>query len=279
MKTVDCYNCGEEKTKFYTEENGFALVKCDSCGLLYVKQRPDDMEISHAHKQGIHSGEKELDVKARFNRGKIQQYLEVLDDLFIGNFGKINTWLDIGCGHGEFIIAVQKYSSGKIEIKGTEPNEYKQEMARKKGLNVTCFDISSHNEKYDAISLLNVYSHLTNPPDFIDSLKMLLTPGGELVLQTGDTADLDSKDHVRPFYLPDHLSFASEKIVTGILEKKGFDILKIKKYPFMRFNLKNTVKEFTKVFIPKYNSRIKYYFKIKNYPDTDMYIRAKLKSR
>ena len=35
----------------------------------------------------------------------------------------------------------------------------------------------------------------------------------------------------RPFYLPDHLSFASESIIIRILERLGFEILSVKKYP------------------------------------------------
>lgn len=278
METIDCYNCESKNHSFYAEENGFSLVKCESCGLLYIKSRPESSLISQAHKQGKHStGDKVLDVAARFNRSKITQYMKVLDDLFSGDITGIKTWLDIGCGHGEFIIAVNKYSSDRINIKGTEPCERKQESARKRGLNVNFFDIDTHRDKYDIISLLNVYSHLTSPPAFLDSLKKLLSPGGELILQTGDTAYLAAEDHIRPFYLPDHLSFASEKIVVGLLKSKDFEIIGIKKYPFMQFTLKNTVKELAKVIIPRYSSRIQYLFKMKNYPPTDMFIRARLK--
>ena len=73
----------------------------------------------------------------------------------------------VGCGQGEFIAAVQKYDKG-VTVKGTEPNIHKQEMARKKGLNVFFFDIESHEEKYDVISMLNVYSHLPDPPAFLE---------------------------------------------------------------------------------------------------------------
>jgi hypothetical protein len=32
-------------------------------------------------------------------------------------------------------------------------------------------------------------------------------------------------------YLPDHLSFANEDIVTGLLRRKGFRIVAVRKYP------------------------------------------------
>ena len=124
-------------------------------------------------------------------------------------------------------MAIQKYSSQNIEIQGTEPNIHKQESAKQRGLNVDYFDLESHKKKYDVISMLNVYSHLPDPPKFLESLKNLLNSRGELILETGDTASLSAKDHYRPFYLPDHLSFASESIVVNILESLNFEILNV----------------------------------------------------
>jgi SAM-dependent methyltransferase len=277
MKISNCYYCGSEQHTFYAEENGFSLVKCDTCGLLFLEERPDNHTITQAHQQGKHGGLKELDATGIFIPDKIPQYIKVLENLFKGDLGNIKTWVDIGCGHGEFIAAVQEYTSGGVVVKGTEPNVHKQESARNRGLNVDYFDIESHEEKYDVISMLNVYSHLPDPPMFIKSLKKLLNPGGELILETGDTACLSAGDHYRPFYLPDHLSFASESIVTGILERLGFEILSISKYPFKRFEIRSIARELVKAVLPQYKSGIQYYLKWKIYSRTDMFIRASLK--
>ncbi|CAN1208624.1 Methyltransferase type 12 [Tumidithrix helvetica PCC 7403] len=278
MKISECYNCGSRQHTFYAEENGFSLVKCDQCGLLFVENRPDDREISQAHKQGKHVGVKEFDVTGRFRPSKIPQYLKVLENLFKGDLGSKKTWLDIGCGHGEFMTAVQKYSSGKVTVKGTEPNVHKQESAISRGLNVSYFDIESHEERYDVISMLNVYSHLPDPPTFLRSVKKLLNPGGELILETGDAAGFSANDQPRPFCLPDHLSFASEDILIGILARLDFEILRINKYSFMQFDLNSMARELVKAILPQYKSRIGYYLKWKMYAQTDMFIRARIKS-
>lgn len=270
-----CYNCGNNQHTFYTKENGVSLVKCSGCGLLYVRDRPSDDQISEAAKQGTHRGIKELDVTGHFRNYKIPKYLDVLEDIFDSNFGNAQTWLDVGCGHGEFIMAIQKYCKGSIKVCGSEPNIKKQESARKRGLNVGYFELESHSQKYDIISLLNVYSHLPDPPKFLEALKKLLIPGGEIVLQTGDAAHFSAKDQVAPLNLPDHLSFASEKIVVDILERLDFEILKIKKYPSLDRNLSSFAREIIKLFLPKYKSRIKY-FALKKYSQNNMYIRARL---
>ena len=279
MERTNCYNCNTEECTFYAEENGLSLVKCSACGLLYIQDRPDDKEISQAHKQGKHTtGLKDLEVTGVFNAGTIQTYLDVLEDLFKGELGNKRAWLDVGCGHGEFIVAVQQYSEGKIDVRGTEPNIHKQRSAIERGLNVSYFDVEAHGQKYDVISLLNVYSHLPDPPAFLESLKKLLNPGGEIILQTGDTADFAAKEHYRPFYLPDHLSFASERIVTDILKRLGFEILKVSKYPRTSFSPKAIVKEIVKAVLPQYQSKILGYAKWRRYLPTNMYVRAITKS-
>ncbi len=277
MKITKCYFCGSEQHTYYAEENGFHLVKCDICGLLFVEDRPNESEITQAHRQGVHRGLNSFNVTGAFNPNKVSAYLKILEDIFKGDLGNKKNWLDVGCGHGEFMAAIQMYGSAGLVVKGSEPNVHKQESARKRGLNVSYFEIESHEEKYDVISMLNVYSHLPDPPTFLNLLKKILKPQGELILETGDTAGLSAKDHYRPFYLPDHLSFAAERII-AILERLDFEILTIKKYLFMSFNLKSIGKELIKVILPNYKSGLKYYLNRKKYSQTDMFIRARLKS-
>ncbi len=275
MKILNCYNCDSIENTFYAEENGFILVKCSTCGLLFVKDRPDNDKISESAKQGRHHGVKEIDVTGHFRKWKNTKYLKVLEDLFEGDIGSFKIWLDVGCGHGEFIKAVQEYSKGRIKVKGTEPNIKKQQSARNRGFDVGYIELESHRMKYDIVSLLNVYSHLPDPPKFLKSIKNLIIPNGEIILQTGDTAHIAAKDHTKPFFLPDHLSFASEQIVINILERLGFQILCIKKYPFLEHSIQSYARELVKLLLPQYKSKIRF-VNLKKYGHTDMYIRAKL---
>lgn len=286
-REMHCYNCLSREAVFYAAENGFSLVKCQDCGLIYMQNTPSYLEMNEAHKQGKHKGLKERNVTGVFQERKIPRYINVLNDLYGTLDGNISSWLDVGCGHGEFIIALDRFSKHTISISGTEPNIYKQESARLRGMNVSYFELATHDRRYDAISLLNVYSHLPDPPVFLMTIKNLLNRKGEVIIETGDTAELNAEDHYRPFYLPNHVSFASEKIVTSILRRLGFRILEIKKYPYPNlkvphFSFKQTLKELPKLLLPRYHSAIPeylHYFRYKRlYSQTDMYIRAKIES-
>ena len=99
----------------------------------------------------MHGGLKEFNITGKFSQSKTPFYLKVLEDIFKGDLKDKKTWLVIGCGHGEFLVAVQRYSSGEISTKGSEPNFQKQESSRKRGLNVDFFKTVLHEEKYDVI--------------------------------------------------------------------------------------------------------------------------------
>lgn len=275
MQSVDCYNCRDNNSEPYAVENGFHLVKCRDCGLLYVNPRPEEDEIEEALRFGMHKGEQTLETTGWYHPERVSEYIQTLRSVFPGGLpNDIHTWLDIGCGQGEFLTAIQEFAGDRVTAVGIEPNKHKQLAARKRGLNVQFFDLSNHQGKYDAVSVLNVFSHLPDPPTTLRQWKSLVKPGGILLLQTGDTANLTAEVHYRPFYLPDHLSFASEAIVSVILSNLGLRIEAVKKFPFIRPSAIALLRETVKLFWPKKSSKIRYLFRSRKYI-TDMYVLAR----
>lgn len=277
MENVHCYSCGSNNASDFALENGFSLVKCTSCGLLYVNPRPNAEEVDQAHKLGQHRGAELIQTTGYYDFSKVSSYTQTLKEIFKdSSVLKGKRWLDIGCGYGEFLQALNKFSSNGVIVKGVEPNVKKAAAARKNGLDVGYFDLAEHREKYDYISILNVYSHLPDPLKIIGEWKTLLLPGGQLILETGDTADLSCDEHPKPFYLPDHLSFASEGIVTNILEKSGFEVLGIYKYPEVRETPMAIFREALKALIPGKKSKLWRMIR-GDLKTVDMYVHAKLK--
>ena len=97
------------------------------------------------------------------------------------------------------------------------------------------------------LSMLNVYSHIYDPVNFIKKLRRLLKPNGEIFIETSDTVNLTAKQHYKPFYLPDHLSFASEKILKDIFNRNGFRFILIKT-PLVKVVLYKFFKELVSFF-------------------------------
>jgi len=223
---VSCYQCGSRSTRPYAEENGFSLVKCRGCGLLYVNPRPSDEEVSEAARTGLHQGATAFERIGEFDERKIRTYLDVLGRLFRDRKDLGPRWLDIGCGHGEFLVALQRYAGLDQTLLGIEPSKPKRDSARSRGLNVVDETFRAEPAAFDGISLLNVYSHLPDPVSALKDWTAWLKPGGQLLLQTGDSCHLPARYHHKPFELPDHLSFSNERLVSQVLERVGLRVVR-----------------------------------------------------
>ena len=278
MIEVDCYICQSSNYEHYDSENGHNIVKCSDCGLLFLNPRPGLDQIDEASKSGMHRGDKLLKVTGKFKEFLKEIYLSRLNDFnyaIMFSQKKKYTWLDIGCGHGEFVEALSNFGGENIDIIGLEPNVRKLEGARERGLDVKFFDLTTHQDKYDVISALNVYSHLPNPPKDIARWCDMLNEGGELLLQTGDSANIPAKDHHKPYSLPDHLSFTSKKLLIELLENLGMEVIQVQNYrlgQYPIFSVLELVKEVARFFLPGHVATFKFNPK---YPDCDMRIIAR----
>ena len=267
---VTCYNCKSADYSLYAEENGYRLVKCSNCGLLYVNPRPGREQMTQATMSGLHQGDKTINVTEVFKPEKVAHYLTILSGFYSPVEKEASRlWMDVGCGNGEFLLALSKFFSN-IDARGIEPNVHKQQIAKGKGLQVDFYDLDAAGETYDCISILNVYSHLPDPVEAFAKWNKLLKPGGELIIETGDTAHLSYEEHHKPLYLPDHLSFANEQIVTSILQRTGYEVVKINKYRY-HWGMLATIKDNILYLMGKK----KYRFSTFNKNPTDMWIRAR----
>ena len=280
MKLINviCYYCGSSRSSLFDTENGFNLVKCGSCGLLYVNPRPSDEDISKGAETGLHWGEQTLDLTGIFQDEQVNRFGDIINKFYGKKKPKKNSlWLDIGCGHGEFLYALNQNFGNEIKLKGCEPNLEKVKSAVSKGLDVESFYPDEHNMTYDYVSMLNVYSHLSNPLNSLNNWKKLVKPGGEILIETGDTTDLTKDTIAKPYYLPDHLSFATKDIVVDILKRVGFEIIKIHYFRHqgipelniinVPYEIKETIKGKKKI--------VEFKKFTKKYSHRDMWIRAK----
>jgi SAM-dependent methyltransferase len=245
---LPCYVCGSSESRPCASENGYQAVRCRDCGLVYVSPRPALESISRAAQTGLHAGEQELAVTGEYAKTKVALYLRRLADLYGPGYfhGAGERWLDVGSGFGELLEALGQASGGTLRARGLEPNETKSASARERGLAVTFVELSELGERFHFISLLNVFSHLPDPPVTLARLRELLEPGGELLLQTGNFAELERSEIPVSLDLPDHLSFANERLLVRLLERAGFAVVGSRSYPMFpgkqssRFGIKRT---------------------------------------
>lgn len=256
---VPCYFCGSIHHASYLEENGFPLVKCQRCGLLYVTPRPVARELPAATLLGL--GDADRRGSRRFDSARVASLTATVDELFStsgpsGMLPSTVTWLDLGCGHGELLSAVGNVFGDRVVLSGLEPDMNKAAEARRRGFDVTYFDPAGHGARYDVVSAFDLFTRQPNPRVGLGEWTELLNPGGLFILRTSATADLPSFDHPRPLGLPTTLSVPTADIVTSILADIGLRVEQILHRPIIDWNRALVAREMVNAVVPGRRSRL-----------------------
>lgn len=247
VEVVRCPLCGGDSSDTWASENKYTVVRCQVCEILYVNPRPNLASISSATQIGVH-GEEAGDLNVVYKRvpGKVNYYARVLRSMYADRISESVEWLDIGAGYGEFVESVEK-AIPNARAFGIEPMRPKAEAAFRRGLKIRTGFIDEVVDRYDVVSIINVFSHIPDFRSFLASMMKVLKPGGEVFIETGNAADIgDRRYYPYELQLPDHLVFAGERHVTRFLEESGFMVLAVERHRtddgFIRL-AKNVVKK------------------------------------
>ncbi|WP_340318040.1 class I SAM-dependent methyltransferase [Rhizorhabdus argentea] len=225
MEIIDCPLCGDDRNAPWGSENGYRAVKCSACALVFVNPRPSEETLTEATRLGAHKTDGgNLKVTYRPNWRKTKRYHADIRRAFSREIDEARPlkWLDIGAGYGEFVSALGDILPRGSTVKGVEPMEHKTAAAKSMGLDVSTTRLSDINEKFDVISLMNVFSHIPDFRSFLDEVDGLLNPGGTIFLQTGNGGELaDRSDYPDLLLLPDHLVFAGVDHIKRFLGEKS----------------------------------------------------------
>lgn len=149
---------------------------------------------------------------------------ELLNNLFglvFKDYNNNRLILEIGCGTGYQILALQKW--GRVE--GLDINSQAIAVAKKNGLNVYLGDIENmeiSKDNYEAICLFDVLEHLKDDISVIQKAYVSLKKEGTLFL-TVPAFDFMFSDHDRAM---EHFRRYDRKEILQILTDNGFKIIK-----------------------------------------------------
>lgn len=152
----------------------------------------------------------------------------------------VNTFLEIGCGEGNFSLLVKNTHSA--EVWGIEANENAASIAREK---LDCL-VSGTIEKninllpdtfFDCIAMNDVIEHLVSPWEVLEQLKEKLSPGGVIVLSIPnfrfwknlrEIVVRGEWNYVESGILDrTHLRFFTYKSILKMMKDLGFEIVTI----------------------------------------------------
>ncbi len=133
--------------------------------------------------------------------------------------------LDVGCGAGDWLIAMQDF---KWRVKGVDFDSRAVAVASSRGLEVDCGSLEEQcypDASYDAITLNHVIEHLPNPLGTLRECYRILKPDGRLMLYTPNSESLGHLifgRHWRGLESPRHLFLFRPDAMREILSQAGF---------------------------------------------------------
>jgi SAM-dependent methyltransferase len=219
---VACNRCGRDDAATAAVQNGYRVVRCRGCGLVYVNPRPapGSLPALYSDYHARDGGD-----EASWNRLMDANFRESarLLDAARGGWGP-GRLLDVGCGYGGF---VRRMLERGWEAEGIDPSPATVSAAARGGLPVRLGTLEEASGKYDAVTLFYVLEHLPDPAAALRKLATLLAPGGTLLVRVPHTAPIVRA--LRPFGLdgtlfdpPYHLYDFPPAVLGDMLREAGF---------------------------------------------------------
>ncbi len=224
--TKECIICGN--VLHYSHIKG--LVTCDQCGFITMDRNLSENEIKKMYSSNYYNGEEYADYLSdkQVLQKNFKERLKSINK-YLNNTHKKNLF-EIGCAYGFFLeIAASHFQEvSGIDI-SSDAVQYAKDVLK---LNVFSGDFLSFNtkESYDIICMWDTIEHLSNPELYIQKVYQLLRPGGILCITTGDIGSLNARFRGRKWrqiHPPTHIHYFSSKTLSMLLEKEGFNVLKI----------------------------------------------------
>jgi SAM-dependent methyltransferase len=143
----------------------------------------------------------------------------------IPHFRQDGVLLDIGCGRGEFLRAMQALG---WQVLGVESDPEAARLAHQWGFPVQTVSFEEAEfpwESVDHITMNHVIEHVYDPMAVLRKCSRILKPGGTMALYTPNTNSLGHRQfqsHWRPLEAPRHLYCFSPTTMRACLARCGF---------------------------------------------------------
>lgn len=155
----------------------YKIEKCSNCSFSFANPQVE----------GTKSFYDWITVQNNYYPSSRWEYSEVKKQ--IESNSQTATVFDVGCGDGKFFDILAKDNFSKISFSGLDLTNESITKCNLKGYEAYCLDIKNFKEtypdkKFDYVVSFHCLEHVRNPLEFIEDLKSLLKPNGEIYVST-----------------------------------------------------------------------------------------------
>lgn len=243
-----CKLCDSVKKKLRYSVDGYDVVECDGCGVVFLDLH-QDFNVSNLYSSDYYLERQEYYLKNSivdpidgFENPNIVDFREGLK--LVESFKHTGRLLDIGCGMGIFLSMAKERG---WEVFGLDISDYAISSARER-FGINCFagklkDANLPDNYFDVITLWDVIEHFEGPLEELEEVKRILADDGIILFDTPNVESLMRliahwtykatgglfKYPVKKLYHQFHLYYFSPRTLRMLLDKAGFEIIEMRK--------------------------------------------------
>lgn len=248
---VPCNLCEVTSDILLFKKDGFNIVKCNNCGLVYVNPRPSTESLRAQYQKSSYFKKNSHSIGYRdyFTDERLHSITFEHEFNFIEKIKKKKGYLlDVGCAAG-FSLKVAKEKGWKVN--GVEISEFAAKYAKERfGIDVfrgSLEEANYPNNYFDVITAYSTLEHIENPLGFLREVNRILKQDGLSVITIPDIGSWlgSRKFQFKPL---EHLYYFNRNTLTLMLDKAKMEVFIIR--PMRSFRSIRFLCE-----------RLKYYFK------------------
>ena len=221
---------GDDNRKAFTD-NGCELRDCNRCGLFFVHPYPRTRDRHAQIAAGDLQGIELLDCGRRYEGERL--YYNRHFSAIAAECRGARSLLDVGCGTGHLL---ERFSENRsIRRIGIELNRHAAQFARRVAdceIAEIPFEDFQTNERFDVITLINVFSHVQSLDSLFLKLRSLLAPGGKVILRTSEMSRRVSRWNQLHWGIPDDLHFLGLDTLDFLCCRYGFKVVRHIRAPY-----------------------------------------------
>ena len=216
-----------------TCRNPWRFVQCSACQNLWLNPRPAVRELATIYPTSYYAyNYSQINVIAR--RAKEWLDSHKMAKLIRMCRQKPCSYLDIGCGDGRFLRALEKSGVERDKLYGLELDQAVVDRLRKKGytgvFRERVEDASSiPNGSIDLITMFHVIEHVNDPATVIRRISQWLSPRGIFALETPNIDSWDARlfrsTYWGGYHIPRHWNLFMPSTAVRLLRQNGFRVL------------------------------------------------------
>lgn len=241
MQAVNCNYCGQDNWQLVNEGpdlglnrgGAFRLVRCRNCGLIYQNPRPTREELPQYYPEEYALYQTENDSGSRVAELSRQHAMSRRCQRVSRHVPNPGLVLDVGCATGQFLQAMAQYG---WQTMGVELSEYAANYARESGLEVvtgTLEEASFPDNRFDLVTLWDVFEHVLNPKETLAEIGRVLKPGGFVVIHTPNPTCPEARlfgSNWIGWERPRHLHLYTPDVLRAYLQAGGFELVSIESF-------------------------------------------------